>query len=237
MPEPVIYKPIRSYVIREGRITPGQARALKTLWPLFGLERIDGQQFDFGMLFGRNAPVVCEIGFGNGDSLCQMAQSRPDWNFLGIEVHRPGIGSLLLQLQQYDITNVRVVHDDAVMVLAQAIPEGSLHRLHLFFPDPWPKKRHHKRRILSASFVDLVISRLVPGQGIFHFASDWEPYAEYAMEILRGSQELCNMHSGGGYGKRPDWRPETRFERRGLSKGHQIYEIQMRRIRSPNGAE
>lgn len=229
MSSPKIRRPIRSYVTREGRLTAGQARALEELWPRYGIDRSPGQWFDFRALFGRNAPVVCEVGFGDGSTLRQMALERPEWNFLGIEVHRPGVGNLLLRLERDDITNVRIVREDAVVVLEQAVPADSLHRFHLFFPDPWPKKRHHKRRILSPGFAELVASRLLPGEGVFHFATDWEDYAAQALAILEDCAALGNVHASGGYAERPDWRPETRFERRGRRLGHNVRDILMRR--------
>ncbi len=227
MSSPKTRQPIRSFVTREGRLTAGQARALEELWPRYGIARSPGQLFDFQAIFGRNAPVICEVGFGDGSTLRQMALERPQWNFLGIEVHRPGVGNLLLRLERDSITNVRIVREDAVVVLEQAVPANSLHRLHLYFPDPWPKKRHHKRRILSPGFADQVASRLLPGEGVFHFATDWEDYAAHALAILEGCAALRNVHASGGFAERPDWRPETRFERRGRSLGHNVHDILM----------
>lgn len=227
MPSPKTPRTIRSYVTREGRLTSGQARALTELWPRYGIDRTPGQLLDFAALFGRDAPVVCEVGFGDGGTLREMAAKRPEWNFLGIEVHRPGVGNLLLRLERDGITNVRIVREDAVTVLAQAVPTDSLHRFHLFFPDPWPKKRHHKRRILSPGFAELVASRLLPGEGIFHFATDWEDYAAQALAILEDCEALRNVHESGGYAERPQWRPETRFERRGRRLGHNVRDILM----------
>jgi tRNA (guanine-N7-)-methyltransferase len=161
------HRPVRSYVIREGRLTPGQERALEDHWSAFGVDLQSVEMpIDFSRLFGNRGPVVMEIGFGDGGALREMAQSHPEWNLLGVEVHRPGIGNLLLRLARDGICNVRVVRGDAVELLVQAIAPDSLHRIHLYFPDPWPKKRHHKRRILSAEFADLIASRLVPGSGL-----------------------------------------------------------------------
>ena len=224
------HRPVRSYVIREGRLTPGQERALEDHWSAFGVDLQSVEMpIDFSRLFGNRGPVVMEIGFGDGGALREMAQSYPEWNLLGVEVHRPGIGNLLLRLARDGICNVRVVRGDAVELLVQAIAPDSLHRIHLYFPDPWPKKRHHKRRILSAEFADLVASRLVPGSGMFHFASDWEDYAEHALEVLTDCPLLINTDASGGYTPRPAWRPETRFERRGQRLGHQVRDILMRR--------
>lgn len=222
-------RPVRSFVIREGRLTRGQERALLELWPRFGVDFDRQQPLDFNALFGRAAPVACEIGFGDGGALREMAAARPDWNFLGIEVHRPGVGNLMLRLEEAGLTNVRIIRDDAVEVLEHGIALGSLSRLHLYFPDPWPKKRHHKRRILSAHFAALAALRLTPGEGIFHFATDWEEYAEDALETLAGCDLLENVRVDGGYSDRPEWRPETRFERRGLNLGHRVRDILMRR--------
>ena len=199
------------------------------LWPRYGIDVHSDQALDFPQIFQRDAPVACEIGFGDGGALKEMAAARPEWNFLGIEVHRPGVGNLMLRLEQADISNVRIIRDDAVNILRHVIPADSLSRLHLYFPDPWPKKRHHKRRILSPEFADLAASRLLPGEGVFHFATDWEEYAEAALETLQACESLQNLQPDGGFSDRPDWRPETRFERRGLRLGHRVRDILLRR--------
>ncbi len=214
---------MRSYVLRQGRLTDGQARALETQWPHFG---IDWQEtpLDFSALFGRHAPVVLEIGFGNGDSLLEMARAQPENDFIGIEVHPPGVGHLLARLAEAQIDNLRVVRADAVDVLRCMIAPSSLARVQLFFPDPWPKKRHHKRRIVQPEFIALVTSRLEPG-GFLHLATDWEPYAEHMLEVLRASPELRNLDASGGYATDPPPRPRTRFEARGLRLGHRVREL------------
>ena len=225
------HRPVRSYVIREGRLTRGQERALRDYWPVYGVDFDTGEPpLDFTRLFGNAGPVVLEIGFGDGGAIRQMALAQPTWNMLGIEVHRPGVGNLLLRLAGEAISNVRVIRGDAVEILTRAIPPDSLHRIHLYFPDPWPKKRHHKRRILSAQFADLAASRLLPGSGVFHFATDWEDYAEQALVTLNACPRLRNTQQPAGYSPRPDWRPETRFEKRGRRLGHVVRDILMRRI-------
>lgn len=218
---------IRSFVRREGRLTPGQQRALDKWLPEFGLPAGEGE-FDFEALFGRKAPTVLEIGFGNGDTLFELAQRHPEWNFIGLEVHRPGVGHLLKQVGEAGLTNVRVGDDDAVEVLRHRIPAQSLHRVLLYFPDPWPKKRHHKRRIVQADFTQLVASRLAPG-GEFHLATDWEPYAEWMHDVLQAESALENTAADGGFVPRPDERPETKFERRGHRLGHDTWDLVYRR--------
>jgi tRNA (guanine-N7-)-methyltransferase len=226
-----IRRPVRSYVIREGRLTRGQERALREYWPVFGVEAgPDRGPLDFNSLFGRSGPVVLEAGFGDGGALRRIAETHPAWNLIGVEVHRPGVGNLLLRLARDKLANVRVIRGDAVDVLRHAIPPDSLHRIHLFFPDPWPKKRHHKRRILTAEFAALAASRLIPGTGVFHFASDWDDYAVQALEVLSACPVLENTVASGGYALRPEWRPETRFERRGRRLGHDVRDIMMRRV-------
>ncbi len=209
-------------------MTKGQERALETLWTTYGVEAGD-RPLDLAALFGREAPSVLEIGFGDGGALRALAAARPEWNFLGIEVHRPGVGNLLLRLDRDGIDNVRVMQEDAVRILAHNIPPDSLRRIHLFFPDPWPKKRHHKRRILNPAFADLAASRLEPGEGIFHFATDWEDYAEQGLAVLENCSAFVNAGGTDGYAPRPEWRPETRFERRGLRRGHVVRDILVRR--------
>lgn len=230
-------RPVRSFVIREGRLTRGQERALGELWPIYGIDTASGDSLDFARVFDRHAPVACEIGFGDGGALLEMATRHPEWDFLGIEVHRPGVGNLMLRLEQTGLTNVRIIRDDAVVVLREWIPADSLARLHLYFPDPWPKKRHHKRRILTADFATLAASRLRPGEGIFHFATDWEEYAAVALQTLEDCAGLENVQGQGGFSDRPEWRPETRFERRGLRLGHRVRDILMRRRPGQASAE
>ncbi|MEA3292657.1 MAG: tRNA (guanosine(46)-N7)-methyltransferase TrmB [Pseudomonadota bacterium] len=218
---------VRSFVRREGRLTPGQQRALDDLWPKFG---IDGgtDPLDFRKLFGRDAPVWLEIGFGNGDALLEMATGHPEHDWLGIEVHRPGVGRLLRGLEAREIDNVRVLRDDAVEVLKNRIPDTSLAGVCLFFPDPWPKKRHHKRRILQPGFAALVRNRLQPG-GLFHFATDWEEYAGWTLRVLEQTPGLENLAGPGRFSPRPAERPLTRFEHRGVDLGHGVWDLWLRR--------
>jgi len=213
-------------VRREGRLTRSQARALETLWPRWGVEP-EGL-LDPDTLFGRSAPRTLEIGFGNGESLAAMAQAAPEQDFLGIEVHRPGVGHLLLRIEELGLTNVRVICQDAVEVLERHIPDESLDRVLLFFPDPWPKKRHHKRRILKPDFIALVARKLKPG-GIFHMATDWEDYAQHMLAVLEASPRFRNTAPGGGFVPRPEDRPLTRFEQRGLRLGHGVWDLVYRK--------
>lgn len=214
---------IRSYVLREGRLTTGQQRAFDTLWPLWGVE-YQSAPIDLAALFGNDHPVFVEIGFGNGDSLAEMAQRHPGHNFLGIEVHRPGIGHLLLQVEQAGLGNVRVMRHDAVEVLTDMLPAHSLAGVYLLFPDPWHKKRHHKRRILQPGFVALVAGLLRPG-GFLHCATDWQDYAVQMLEVLEASPTLVNRAGRGHYLPRPEGRPLTRFERRGQRLGHGVWDL------------
>lgn len=219
---------IRSFVRREGRFTEGQKRALQQLWPRYGIDTGE-TLLDPVALFGRTAPLTLEIGFGNGDSLRQLAQANPDQDFIGIEVHRPGVGRLLQQLAAESIENVRVMSDDAVEVLRHRIAPATLQRLLLWFPDPWHKKRHHKRRIVQPPFLALVQERLAPG-GLLHMATDWSSYAEQMVAVSAQIPGLCNdAAASGGYTPRPAWRPRTHFEQRGERLGHGVWDIVVRR--------
>lgn len=216
------HRPIRSFVRRQGRITLGQERALETLFPQFGLTLEQGM-LDLQQTFARQADTILEIGFGNGHSLSAMANAHPENNYIGIEVHRPGVGSLLMDVESHGLTNVRVFCEDAIEVLAKCIPDGSLAGIQLFFPDPWHKKRHHKRRILNPSFIETIEKKLQPG-GYFHAATDWENYAEQMMEVLSASN-LTNKAAPGEYVPRPDYRPLTKFENRGQRLGHGVWDL------------
>lgn len=193
------------------------------LYPRYGLP-FEKSMVDFAALFGREAPVTLEIGFGNGELLATLAAQHPERNFLGIEVHRPGVGRLLNQIEEEDLENVRVSTDDAVEVLREQIPEGSLDRLLIFFADPWPKKRHHKRRLIQPPFAELAASRLSPG-GRLHLATDWEDYKDHMLEVLDACPQLVNLADAGGTMPRPEDRPETHFERRGQRKGHGVWDL------------
>jgi len=219
---------IRSFVVRAGRMTVAQERAWTELWPRYGIETGDAP-IDLAAVFGRGAPLTLEIGFGNGESLLALAAAHPERDFLGIEVHRPGVGHLMLRTAELGLTNVRAICRDAVEVLQQCITPGSLDEVLLYFPDPWPKKRHHKRRIVQPGFVALVASRLREG-GTLRMATDWQPYAEHMLEVGSGCAQLCNAAADGDYVPRPESRPVTRFERRGQRLGHGVWDLAFRRL-------
>jgi tRNA (guanine-N7-)-methyltransferase len=215
------HRPIRSYVLRQGRFSPAQQRAHADLMPRLGVA-FTPQPLDFEALFGRRAPVVVEVGSGMGETTVRIAAANPDRDYLAIEVHAPGVGSLLRQVSEQGLTNVRVVQHDAVEVLREMVHEGSLAAIHVFFPDPWPKKRHHKRRLIQPAFAQLAASRLAPG-GILHVATDWEDYAHHVLAVLDATASLRN--TAAGFAARPAARPETKFERRGLGLGHGVWDI------------
>lgn len=215
------HRPIRSFVKREGKLTKGQQNAIDQGWAEFGVD-LSTQLLELPTLFGRDAPVVLEIGFGNGMSLAKMAARFPELNFFGIEVHKPGVGSLLVQVRQQALNNIRVSGDDAVQVLDQQIPDGSLERVQIFFPDPWHKKRHHKRRLIQPAFIDVVVKKLVPN-GCIHVATDWENYAEHILEVLTANPSIRN--TADGYAPKPDYRPGTKYEARGVRLGHGVWDL------------
>ena len=214
---------IRSFVRREGRFTPAQRDAFATLWSGRGLEITD-QPVDLAAMFPACSRFTLEIGFGMGQSLAELASRDPQTGFIGVEVHRPGVGKLLALAEEHQLANLRIFCADAVEVLRRALPEASLDRVLLFFPDPWPKKRHNKRRIGQPEFVRLVHSRLKPG-GIFHLATDWEPYAQHMLEVLDAAPGWRNLSGQGQFAERPDWRPLTRFEQRGQRLGHGVWDL------------
>ena len=218
-----IQRKIRSFVRREGRLTPGQQRALTELWPLYGIELSD-QPLVFNTIFGNNNPVTLEIGFGNGESLVTMAAAAPERNFLGIEVHRPGVGNMLIQSQRQELSNIRVMREDAVDILSTMIPDQSLDCVQIFFPDPWHKKRHNKRRLIQTEFMHL-LARKQPIAATLHFATDWQDYAEHTIEIIEHDQSYRQVTAATDYHRRPAFRPETKFERRGQKLGHKIWDI------------
>jgi tRNA (guanine-N7-)-methyltransferase len=218
---------IRSFVVRGGRMTDAQQRALDELWPRYGLDTAD-EPLDLDACFGRRAPRTLEIGFGNGDHLAALAARHPERDYLGIEVHRPGVGRLLLSCNARGSSNVRAICRDAVEVLERALPAASIDEVLLLFPDPWHKKRHHKRRIVQAPFIALVAAALRPG-GLFRLATDWEPYALHMLEQLDAAADFENLAPGGGYAARDDARAATRFERRGQRLGHGVWDLAFRK--------
>lgn len=217
-------RPVRSYVRRESRITPAQTRALTELWPRYG---VDVATLHGAGIFPRNAPLILDIGFGDGEALALQAQQQPGVNFLGVEMHRPGVGSLLRKLVAAEIDNVRVVVADANDVL-QKFPDAALAGVQLYFPDPWPKKRHHKRRLLQAPFVAL-IARKLQSDGVLHIATDWADYAAHALAVGDACADLENIAGAGAYVPRPTTRPLTKFERRAIAAGRAIKDLQYRR--------
>lgn len=217
------HRGIKSYVLRTGRMTPAQRRGLDDHLADRGLSVADGP-LDQVAAFGRIAPLVLEIGFGMGLSLAAMAKAAPERDFIGIEVHPPGVGKLLALCAQRGIDNVRVYNDDAVVVIEQCIADASLAAIQIYFPDPWPKKRHHKRRLIQPPFIALLTSKLAAG-GTLHLATDWEPYAVQMLEVLSGEAGLANLSPTGDFIERPAWRPETRFEQRGARLGHGVWDL------------
>jgi tRNA (guanine-N7-)-methyltransferase len=219
---------IRSFVTRSGRITDAQQRALEQLWPKYGIE-FQSAPLDLAATFGRTAPRVAEIGFGNGENLTALAAAHGDRDFLGIEVHRSGVGRVMLAAEEQRLSNIRVVCHDAVEVLEHQIPLQSLDEVLLLFPDPWPKKRHHKRRLVQSPFVELVAARLTPS-GLFRLATDWQPYAEHMLEVLSACPQLQNLSADRTFVPRPEERAPTRFEKRGERLGHGVWDLCFRRV-------
>lgn len=217
------HRRIRSFVVRAGRMTEGQERAYQDNWAEFGLELSLGM-LNFTELFGNEGEVIVEIGFGMGDSLIEMARRAPNKNFIGIEVHPPGVGRLLSRTKEEGISNIRVFCDDAIEVLAQCIPDGSLKGLQLFFPDPWHKKRHNKRRIVQPEFAQTLRAKLQIG-GTFHMATDWEHYAEHMMEVMSAAPGYKNHAGEGQFSPQPDFRPVTKFQKRGEKLGHGVWDL------------
>ncbi len=216
---------IRSFVRRAGRMGPGQQRAMSELGPRFVLP-FAAQPLDLDAVFGRRAPRVLEIGFGMGSATAEVAAAQPGTDFIGVEIHPPGVGALLKLIGERQLGNLRIVQHDAVLVLAQMIPPGALAAIHIWFPDPWHKKRHHKRRLVQPAFVAQLLPHLAPC-GYLHCATDWQPYAEQMLEVLSAEPGLVN--SVDGYAPRPDWRPLTKFEQRGLLLGHGVWDLLFRR--------
>lgn len=216
-------KPIRSFVIRTGRMTDGQKASYESHWAQYGLDLADGL-LDMEKTFGRRAPLVVEIGFGMGDSLYQMCLSKADTDFIGIEVHSPGVGRLMNCASESELDNLRVYLADAKDVLSECIPEGSVDRVQIYFPDPWHKKKHKKRRLVQSEFI-LQLTPKISSGGRIHLATDWQDYAEQMLAVMEANESYSNVSGEGRYSERPDWRPETKFERRGHRLGHGVWDL------------
>ncbi|MER5294151.1 tRNA (guanosine(46)-N7)-methyltransferase TrmB [Streptomyces pharetrae] len=227
---------IRSFQPRRSRVTAGQADALKRLWPKWGFDIDGGRVIDLGELFGNDNPVVLEIGFGMGEATAQMAAADPGTNILAVDVHTPGQGNLLNLADRGGLTNIRVGNGDAIILLREMLAPDALDGLRVFFPDPWPKKRHHKRRLIQPEFLSLAATRLRPG-AILHCATDWEPYAEQMLEVLTAHPDFVNTQADGGFAPRPEFRPLTRFEGQGLDKGHVVHDLLFRRVPHTTSAQ
>lgn len=220
---PPKHRPLRSFVLRGGRLTGAQQRALTDLWPNYGVDSGHGV-LDLQALFHNRNPVILEIGFGNGDSTWQIARANPSENFIGVEVHRPGVGHLLLKLQQEGLENVRVACADAVVFLRECLADGALHGVQLYFPDPWPKARHLKRRIIQQGFIQLLAQKIAAG-GILHMATDWQPYAQHMLAVMHNSAAFANTAGSAGYSARPSSRPLTKYEARAQRLGHRVFDL------------
>jgi tRNA (guanine-N7-)-methyltransferase len=225
----LVRRPIRSFVMRAGRMTPGQERAVTELWPRYGVD-FSPAPLSLDALFGRRAPRTLEIGFGNGEHLAALAVAHPERDYLGIEVHRPGVGHLLMLAQGRGLANLRVSSHDAVEVLREQIRPAALDEVLVLFPDPWHKKRHHKRRLIQPSFVELLASRIAAG-GVLRLATDWEDYALQMLDVLRGAHAtFANLSPSGDWMPRPEERAPTRFEKRGARLGHGVRDLAFRRL-------
>lgn len=218
---------IRSYVLRQGRLTPSQQKALSELLPQFALD--PSTVLETERQFSRTAPLFLEVGFGNGETLAAMAAARPDHDFVGIEVHAPGIGHLLTSIRTRCLSNIRIYRGDAVEIMERAIPDGSLDGIRVFFPDPWHKKKHQKRRLINSDFVRLAVAKLKPA-GLLHAATDWDDYAAQMLSVLSDCDQLVNCMPDGGFSPRPEERPLTKFERRGIRLGHVVRDLLFRRV-------
>jgi tRNA (guanine-N7-)-methyltransferase len=234
MNNPFLTRHIRSFVMRRGHITAAQRDTWARLNAIWGIP-FTSKPIDFKELFGRDGPVILEIGFGMGETTAAMARANPHWNLLGVEVYRPGVGALLGRIEKEEIKNIRIIEHDVVEVLAQMIPEESLDAVHIYFPDPWPKKRHHKRRLIQQEFLT-TLSRKIKAGGLLHMASDWPEYAQQMLDVGEACASLKN-HAGSGFSPRPEWRPLTKFETRGLRLGHPVADVLFEKRSSPKPAE
>jgi tRNA (guanine-N7-)-methyltransferase len=225
---------IRSFVLRAGRMTPAQERALNDLWPSYGLD-VGDAPLDLEAIFGRRAPRCLEIGFGVGEVIGSLAENNPHIDYLGIEVHRPGVGRLLLRAAQANARNLRVICHDAVEVLHDQVPDDSFDEILVFFPDPWHKKRHHKRRLIDAAFAGTLAAKLRPG-GVLRLATDWQAYAEQMLAVCNENPDLASLSANATFVARPDFRPPTRFERRGTRLGHGVWDLAYTKVATPPGA-
>ena len=223
-----MHRTIKSFVLRAGRVSPRQQQGLDIKLAKYSLPLLDSP-WDFTALFGRKADVIVEIGFGMGASLLQMAINEPNINFVGIEVHRAGVGSLAADLADNEVSNVKIVDTDAVEVFKKHIPEQSLAGVQIFFPDPWHKKKHNKRRLIQVEFINLLVTKIQKG-GFIHCATDWEDYAHYMLDVLSSNSKLCNLEPKGQYISRPDTRPVTKFEKRGAKLGHSVWDLKFKVI-------
>jgi len=223
MNDNLIKREIKSYVLRQGKITQGQKNALDQLLPKYGIA-YQNTNIDLNTIFNRDSPKIIEIGFGMGHATWQIAKNNTDNDYLGIEVHLPGVGSLLMQVEENNVANLRVIRHDAVEVIKNMIPNNSISGFHIFFPDPWHKKRHHKRRIIQNEFIQLLTTKLV-SNGYIHLATDWENYAIWMLEILKAQPQLINQSVTNDYVLRPDYRPITKFENRGINLGHGVWDL------------
>jgi tRNA (guanine-N7-)-methyltransferase len=227
------HRRIRSFVLRQGRLTKGQERALETGLPLFSIT-YDNKALNLDQIFNRaDSKKILEIGFGMGESTAKIAQTLPNYDFLAVEVHTPGVGSLLKLIQEEDISNIRIIQHDAVEVLQNMLPDASLDGVHIFFPDPWHKKRHHKRRLIQAEFIKLLCTKMKVGAYI-HVATDWQEYAEWVLEVLSTEPMLKNTasghHAASNYAEKPSYRPLTKFENRGIKLGHGVWDLLFTRV-------
>lgn len=223
MEKNILHREIKSFVLRQGKITPGQQRALEELMPRYGVDYTP-ELIDLNQVFGRDNAKILEIGFGMGHATWQIAKTNPEQDYLGVEVHLPGVGALLMQIAEHEVSNLRLIRHDAVEVLRHMLADNSLDGVHIFFPDPWHKNRHNKRRLIQAEFVNLLCQKLKPG-AYLHLATDWQDYAVWMINVLKEIPTLSNQALDGDYVARPDYRPLTKFEQRGLKLGHGVWDI------------